>query len=175
MSEGDIAKYMLLGALIMTGLGAAYLTTGWGLWRLRHWAQAATIALASLALLGRHGTVLLPSSGGSTVPVQAYAIVGLYGAVSVGIVVYLLQRDITASFLGSGPSLPVERKCANCGKPGILPGMAVCPYCCTSTAPAARASVANTVQTAWSTTPSSSHRGVASTMLAPRKPTWLAG
>lgn len=165
----DIAKYMLLGALIMTGLGAAYLTAGWGLWRLRHWAQAATIALASLALLGDMVSVLLLSSGGSTVPVQAYAIVGLYAAVSVGIIVYLLQRDTTASFLGSGQPMPVERMCANCSKAGILPGMAVCPYCCSSTAPAARPSVANTVQTAWSTTANSSHRSVASTMLAPHK------
>jgi hypothetical protein len=165
----DIAKYMLVGALVLTGFGAAYLTTGWGLWRLRQWAQAAAIALASLALLGDVVSVLLLSSGGSTVSVQAYAIVALYAAVSVSIIVYLLQRDTTASFVGSGRPMPVERMCANCGKAGILPGMAVCPFCRYSTAPTVRPSAANTVETAWSTTASRSHRNVASTMLAPRQ------
>lgn len=165
----DIARYVLVGALIMTGVGAAYLTTGWGLWRLRQWAQAATIALASLALLGDVVSVLLLSSGGSAVPVQAYAIVALYAAVSVSIIVYLLQRDTTASFLGSGRPKPAESMCANCGKAAILPGMAVCPFCRYSTAPTARPSAANTVQTAWSNAASSSHRSVASTLLAPRQ------
>src|SRR5262245_61855693 len=66
----DLAKYVLLLAVVSATIGAGYGATGWGLWQLRQWAQAAAIAVSGIALLFGLGMLLLLSFGGSAVPVQ---------------------------------------------------------------------------------------------------------
>jgi hypothetical protein len=125
---GELAKYILLVALIAATIGAGYLATGWGLWELKQWAQAAAIAVAGVALLFDLAGLMILSLGGSLVPIQLYLVQGLYAAVSLGIIAYLLTPGINAHFSSSDPST-FDTTCPRCLRPGILPGMAVCPFC----------------------------------------------
>jgi hypothetical protein len=124
----EVAKYILLFAIVTAAIGAGYVATGWGLWQLRQWAQAAAIAVASLALLFAVACMVLLSFGGSTVPIQLYIVVGLYALLSLGIIAYLLTPGVAISF-GRQGTLSQEGTCPHCFRPGIGVGMTVCPYC----------------------------------------------
>jgi hypothetical protein len=124
----DIAKYLLLIALVTAGIGAGYVATGWGLTQLRQWAQAAAITVAGLSLLSDVVSVVMLSSGGALVPVQWYLIILVYALILVGIVGYLLTADVATVF-GASPKTNAESSCPHCFQPGIRQGMTVCPYC----------------------------------------------
>jgi hypothetical protein len=123
----DLAKYILLIAIMAAGISAGYIGTGWGLWQLRQWAQAAAIAVSGIALVFDFGILLLLSFGGGLVPIQLYVSVGLFALISLGIIGYLLTPGV-ASMFGSQVTMPVDT-CPHCGQPGIGPGMNTCPYC----------------------------------------------
>jgi FHA domain len=125
---GEVAKYVLWLALITAAIGAGYLATALGLWELKQWAQAAAIAAAGLALLCDLISVLMLSFGGGLVPIQLYVLEGLYAAVSLGIVAYLLT-PATSRVFASSEALYAEVSCPHCLREGILPGMSVCPFC----------------------------------------------
>jgi pSer/pThr/pTyr-binding forkhead associated (FHA) protein len=124
----EIAKYLLLIAVITAAIGVGYLATGWGLSQLRQWAQAAAIVVAGLSLLVDMAMIVLLSVGGGLVPLQFYFCVGTYGLLSLGIIGYLLTRDIASAF-GAPVGVTANTSCPNCLQPGIRPGMTVCPYC----------------------------------------------
>src|ERR1051326_6667430 len=124
----ELARYILMTALIAAAVGAVYAATGWGLWHLKQWAQAAAIAVGCLALLGQLAGVIVLSFGGGAVPIQAYLLVGLYAAVSLGMIAYLAM-PATGVVFRSPEWVPVETSCPHCLRPGIVPGMSVCPFC----------------------------------------------
>jgi hypothetical protein len=124
----DIAKYLLLIALVTASIGAGYVATGWGLTQLRQWAQAAAITVAGLSLLSDVASTVMLSSVGGLVPVQWYLIIVVYALISVAIVGYLLTAKIATVF-GAPRRTSAERSCPRCSQPGISAGMTVCPYC----------------------------------------------
>jgi hypothetical protein len=128
LGGAEAAKYVLLFAVLAAAIGAGYVATGWGLWQLRQWAQAAAIAVASLSVVLAVGVLVLLSLGGGSVPVQFYLIPGLYAVLSLGIIAYLLTPGV-ASIFGAQPTVSVETTCPHCMSPGIQRGMTVCPYC----------------------------------------------
>jgi hypothetical protein len=124
----DIAKYLLLIALVTACIGAGYAAIGWGLTQLRQWAQAAAIMVAGLSLLSDVALIVLLSSAGALVPAQWYLIIVVYALISVAIVGYLLTPNVAAIF-GAPARARAESSCPHCSQPGIREGMTVCPYC----------------------------------------------
>jgi hypothetical protein len=128
LGGSEAAKYVLLFAVLAAAIGAGYVATGWGLWQLRQWAQAAAIAVASLSVVLAVGLLVLLSLGGGSVPIQFYLIPGAFAVLSLGIIAYLLTPGVAGIF-GAQPTVPVETTCPHCMSPGIRRGMTVCPYC----------------------------------------------
>jgi hypothetical protein len=122
----DMAKYILLVAVVLAAIGAGYVATGWGLWQMRQWAQAAAITVAILSLVPALGMLVLMSMGG--VPWQLLVVVGLYAALEIGIIAYLFMPS-TAAMFSNPATMPSQGQCPHCFRSGIGPDMTVCPYC----------------------------------------------
>ena len=116
--RGEFASLTAL-AVICLLIGAAAITVGFGLWRLREWGRMVALVLAGLGLLAAFAFIALALSADSITS----AVLELIPATIYGLIVwYLLQPNVVQAFRGeAAPDWVIHEREIQVGQAATMP------------------------------------------------------